>query len=137
MNRAWSYQNQATKGSYCDLYIVGTTNVGKSSLFNTLLDSDLCSLAAVNRVEKAMTSPVPGTTLNLLKFPMSRPDPSRMSNRRQRYHTSYLLKIEIVARNTRIIWTFVSTFCCASAILMPIWIWRFSSVLELIDSLLA
>ena len=67
-----------------DLYIVGTTNVGKSSLFNILLDSDLCKLNAVNRIDKAMTSQVPGTTLNLLKFPLQRPDPSRLDARAQR-----------------------------------------------------
>ena len=56
-----------------DVYLIGTTNVGKSSIFNLLLDSDLCSVKAVDKVEKALTSPVPGTTLNLLKFPIMRP----------------------------------------------------------------
>lgn len=56
-----------------DIYLVGTTNVGKSSIFNLLLDSDLCKVKAINRVEKALTSPVPGTTLHLLKFPIMRP----------------------------------------------------------------
>ena len=56
-----------------DVYLIGTTNVGKSSIFNLLLDSDLCSIKAIDKVEKALTSPVPGTTLNLLKFPIMRP----------------------------------------------------------------
>ena len=55
------------------MYLIGTTNVGKSSIFNLLLDSDLCSIKAIDKVEKALTSPVPGTTLNLLKFPIMRP----------------------------------------------------------------
>jgi ribosome biogenesis GTPase A len=67
-----------------DIYLVGTTNVGKSSIFNSLLESDLCKIKAVDRVEKAMTSPVPGTTLNLLKFPIMRPDPARLNLRHQR-----------------------------------------------------
>ena len=64
-----------------DIYLIGTTNVGKSSLFNMLIDSDLCKMRAIDRVNKAMISQVPGTTLNLLKFPISRPDPSRLSQR--------------------------------------------------------
>ncbi len=71
-----------------DIYLVGTTNVGKSSLFNALLESDLCKVAAVDRVEKAMTSPVPGTTLNLLRFPVMRPDPSRLNERFRRRERS-------------------------------------------------
>ena len=67
-----------------DIYLVGTTNVGKSSIFNALLESDLCKVHAVDRVEKAMTSPVPGTTLNLLKFPVMRPDPARLNERLRR-----------------------------------------------------
>jgi len=85
--RLWQGSGNGDRSQFLngrDVYIVGTTNVGKSSLFNILLDSDLCSIGAVNRVEKAMTSPVPGTTLNLLKFPMSRPDPSRMADRKLR-----------------------------------------------------
>jgi ribosome biogenesis GTPase A len=33
-----------------DIYLVGTTNVGKSSIFNSLLESDLCKIKAVDRV---------------------------------------------------------------------------------------
>lgn len=67
-----------------DVYLVGTTNVGKSSIFNALLDSDMCKISAIDRVDKALTSPVPGTTLNLLKFPILRPDPSKLSMRHSR-----------------------------------------------------
>jgi len=49
-----------------------------------LVDSDLCKISAQDRVNKAMISTVPGTTLNLLKFPIIRPDPSRISQRRLR-----------------------------------------------------
>jgi predicted GTPase len=55
--------------------------VGKSSLFNLLLESDLCKVRALDLVQKAITSPVPGTTLNLLKFPVSRPEPHFIADR--------------------------------------------------------
>ena len=77
----WKNHNDALPGN---IYIVGCTNVGKSSLFNTLLDSDLCKVSALHMVEKAMISPVPGTTLNLLKFPVTRPEPHFLANRRRR-----------------------------------------------------
>merc|ERR1712013_104581 len=57
---------------------------GKSTLFNCLLESDLCKIAALDKVKKAVTSPVPGTTLNLLKFPLSRPEPHFLKARKGR-----------------------------------------------------
>lgn len=53
-----------TKG---DVYLIGCTNVGKSTMFNTLLQSDYCKVKAVDLVQRATTSLWPGTTLNLLK----------------------------------------------------------------------
>ena len=50
----------------------------------SLLESDLCKVAALDKVKKAVTSPVPGTTLNLLKFPLSRPEPHFLRARRNR-----------------------------------------------------
>ena len=67
-----------------DVYLVGTTNVGKSSIFNSLLESDLCDVKALDRIEKATIAPVPGTTLNLLKFPIMRPEPSSLNLRYRR-----------------------------------------------------
>ena len=77
----WRASNDFMPG---DIYIVGCTNVGKSSLFNALLDSDLCKIDAMDRVQKAIISPIPGTTLNLLKFPLSRPEPHFLLQRRKR-----------------------------------------------------
>ena len=51
-----------------DVYLLGCTNAGKSTLFNTLLQSDFCKSQAVDIVQRATTSPWPGTTSNLLKF---------------------------------------------------------------------
>lgn len=48
------------------------------------MESDLCKIQAIGQVEKAMTSPIPGTTMNLLKFPVMRPDPSRLNQRFKR-----------------------------------------------------
>lgn len=70
-----------TKG---DVYLIGCTNVGKSTMFNTLLQSDYCKVKAVDLVQRATTSPWPGTTLNLLKFPIMRPSNWRLYMRTQR-----------------------------------------------------
>ena len=77
----WKNKQDSLPG---DIYLVGCTNVGKSTLFNCLLESDLCRVTAIDKVKKAVTSPVPGTTLNLLKFPLSRPEPHFLKARRSR-----------------------------------------------------
>ncbi|CAL8124782.1 unnamed protein product [Orchesella dallaii] len=56
-----------------DIFIMGCTNVGKSSLFNMFLQSDLCKPQAADLVQRATISQWPGTTLNLLKFPLTSP----------------------------------------------------------------
>ncbi|XP_032806719.1 nitric oxide-associated protein 1 [Petromyzon marinus] len=67
-----------------DIYLIGTTNVGKSTLFNTLMESDLCKAKTPDVIKRATISPWPGTTLNLLKFPIINPLPERMFRRLQR-----------------------------------------------------
>lgn len=66
----YHYLNVVVSG---DVYLVGCTNVGKSSLFNTLLKSDYCKVQAIDLVQRATVSAWPGTTLNLLKFPILNP----------------------------------------------------------------
>ncbi|CAK9796895.1 Nitric oxide-associated protein 1 [Anthophora plagiata] len=61
-----------------DVYLVGCTNVGKSSLFNALLNSDYCKVQAVDLVQRATVSAWPGTTLNLLKFPILNPNGKKL-----------------------------------------------------------
>ncbi|XP_035017012.2 nitric oxide-associated protein 1 isoform X1 [Hippoglossus stenolepis] len=76
LQRSWKYKG--------DVYLVGSANAGKSTLFNTLLESDYCKSKASEVIHKATISPWPGTTLNLLKFPIINPTPYRMFRRQKR-----------------------------------------------------
>ncbi|KAF3838947.1 hypothetical protein F7725_010715 [Dissostichus mawsoni] len=76
LQRTWSYRG--------DVYLVGSSNAGKSSLFNALLQSDYCKSRAADRLQRATVSPWPGTTLDLLKFPIINPTPYRMFRREER-----------------------------------------------------
>ncbi|XP_026544218.1 nitric oxide-associated protein 1 [Notechis scutatus] len=67
-----------------DVYLVGAANSGKSTLFNTLLHSDYCKSKASEVIHRATISPFPGTTLNLLKFPIINPTPYRILRRQER-----------------------------------------------------
>lgn len=67
-----------------DIYLVGCTNAGKSTLFNAFLQSDLCNVRASDLVERATASLWPGTTLSLLKFPVMKPTGWRLSLRQNR-----------------------------------------------------
>lgn len=67
-----------------DVYLVGCTNVGKSTLFNRLLESDYCKVRAIDLIQRATISPWPGTTLNLLKFPILRTNHKRLYLRTKR-----------------------------------------------------
>ncbi|KAM8803313.1 nitric oxide-associated protein 1 [Rhynchonycteris naso] len=76
LQRSWRYRG--------DVYLVGATNAGKSTLFNTLLESDYCTAKGAEAIDRATISPWPGTTLNLLKFPICNPTPYRMFQRHKR-----------------------------------------------------
>lgn len=67
-----------------DVYLIGCTNVGKSSLFNALLKSDYCKVEAQSLVKRATACPWPGTTLRFLKFPILNPSDFRIHLRTQR-----------------------------------------------------
>ncbi|XP_047923746.2 nitric oxide-associated protein 1 [Anser cygnoides] len=67
-----------------DVYLLGATNSGKSTLFNALLRSDYCKSRAPDVVDRATVSPWPGTTLNLLKFPIINPTCDRIFRRQER-----------------------------------------------------
>nr|XP_033771220.1 nitric oxide-associated protein 1 isoform X2 [Geotrypetes seraphini] len=76
LQRSWRYKG--------DVYLMGATNCGKSTLFNTLLLSDYCKSKAPEVIDRATISPWPGTTLNLLKFPIINPTPYRIFRRDKR-----------------------------------------------------
>ncbi|XP_074087681.1 nitric oxide-associated protein 1 [Macrotis lagotis] len=76
LQRSWRYRG--------DVYLVGAANAGKSTLFNALLLSDYCIARGADATDRATVSPWPGTTLNLLKFPISNPTPYRMFERNRR-----------------------------------------------------
>ncbi|XP_074109711.1 nitric oxide-associated protein 1 isoform X2 [Cotesia typhae] len=76
LQNLWAYRG--------DVYMIGCTNVGKSTLFNTLLQSDYCKVQAVDLIQRATVSPWPGTTLNLLKFPILNPIKWRLAERFER-----------------------------------------------------
>jgi len=56
-------------GNRGDVYLLGCTNVGKSSLFNQLM-KHICGSDKLDHTSPATISRWPGTTLNLLKFPL-------------------------------------------------------------------
>lgn len=74
-------------GSKGDVYLIGCTNVGKSTLFNALLRSDYCKVKARNMIRRATASIWPGTTLRMLKFPILRPSYARMFERNMRMNS--------------------------------------------------
>ncbi|XP_055522740.1 nitric oxide-associated protein 1 [Wyeomyia smithii] len=81
-------------GNRGDVYLVGCTNVGKSSLFNALLRSDLCKVQARDLIQRATACPWPGTTLRMLKFPILRPSDYRLYLRTKRLLSEKLQQIQ-------------------------------------------
>lgn len=53
-----------------DVYMIGTANSGKSTLYNSLLNSDYCNHHVRDVITQATVSELPGTTMNTLKFPI-------------------------------------------------------------------
>lgn len=77
-----------------DVYLLGCTNVGKSSLFNVLLNSDYSRPESAELIRKATTCPWPGTTLQMLKFPIYRPSEIRIYERFKRLSSEKWIKAE-------------------------------------------
>ncbi|XP_072177755.1 nitric oxide-associated protein 1-like [Diadema setosum] len=69
-----------------DIYLLGTANVGKSTLFNRFLESDLCQGKASRHIGRATISRWPGTTINLLRFPLLNPTQEKLALRGRRLH---------------------------------------------------
>lgn len=85
LHNVWKYKG--------DVYLIGCTNVGKSSLFNALLRSDYCKVDASDLVHRATACPWPGTTLRMLKFPILNPSDFRLFLRTKRLQHEFKLKI--------------------------------------------
>lgn len=85
LHNVWKYKG--------DVYLIGCTNVGKSSLFNALLRSDYCKVEASDLVQRATTCPWPGTTLRMLKFPILKPSDFRLFVRTKRLQHEFKMKI--------------------------------------------
>ncbi|XP_070539945.1 nitric oxide-associated protein 1-like [Ptychodera flava] len=92
LQKIWKYKG--------DVYLIGCTNVGKSSLFNQLLRSDYCKTKVSDIIHRATISIWPGTTLNLLKFPILSPTSARMAQRKERLDAEN--KQEKIRRKKRI-----------------------------------
>lgn len=78
-----------------DVYLMGNANVGKSTLFNALLRSDYCKIRARNLIRRATSSLWPGTTLRMLKFPISRPSNALLVERSKRLNDENRQKSEL------------------------------------------
>lgn len=77
------------------IYLIGSTNVGKSSLFNRLLLSDLCKSEAKESIHRATISTWPGTTMGLLSFPLTLMNSAKRGQRIQsRYEQSHQKTIQ-------------------------------------------
>ncbi|KAI4502156.1 hypothetical protein M0802_002838 [Mischocyttarus mexicanus] len=87
LHNIWKYRG--------DVFLIGCTNVGKSSLFNSLLQSDYCKVKAANLIQRATISLWPGTTLNLLKFPILNPTGKRL------YYRTLRLQAEKAEEHSR------------------------------------
>ncbi|XP_013187958.2 nitric oxide-associated protein 1 [Amyelois transitella] len=95
MFKTWLYKG--------DVFLVGCTNVGKSSLFNALLQSDYCKVHATDIVKRATVSRWPGTTLHLLKFPINRPSGWKIYQRTRRLKAeAKLMKVEKEIRKAQL-----------------------------------
>lgn len=86
LHAIWRYQG--------DVYLMGCTNVGKSTLFNALLRSDYCKVQASSIIKRATASIWPGTTLKMLKFPILRPTEKKLHERRLRLENQHIQKYE-------------------------------------------
>jgi hypothetical protein len=78
-----------------DVFLLGVTNSGKSMLFNRLLSSDYCQALASNALLRATTSYWPNTTLNMLKFPITKLDEIKMSIRQKRLYENRILESKL------------------------------------------
>lgn len=78
-----------------NVYLLGNANVGKTTLFNTLLGSDYCKIRARSLIRRATSSAWPGTTLRMLKFPIARPTSALLYEREKRMKYTQRMRSEL------------------------------------------
>ncbi|ESO89807.1 hypothetical protein LOTGIDRAFT_124576 [Lottia gigantea] len=88
-----------------NVYLLGSTNTGKSTLFNIFLASDYCKSRIRDHIKRATTSVWSGTTLNLLKFPIINPEPHRVFKRRERLSREKQNEMETKLRREKLKFT--------------------------------
>ena len=81
-----------------DVYLLGASNAGKSVFYNQLLSSDYCRSIASKAMSRASTSFWPGTTLNMLKFPITFLNSTKLALRSKRLGKDRLLIENIEAQ---------------------------------------
>lgn len=75
-----------------DVYLVGSKGAGKSTLFNALLQSDLCAARNGDLVTRVSSYEVPGHRVRMLRFPIDKLDSWQVEMKKR--------KRERVERNT-------------------------------------
>ncbi|XP_021378563.1 nitric oxide-associated protein 1-like [Mizuhopecten yessoensis] len=81
-----------------NVYFVGNMNAGKSTLFNALLRSDYCKFSARSGLPRATVADWPGTTVSVLKFPITTPMGWKLAKRAARFgkhRNSYQKELEL------------------------------------------
>lgn len=84
-----------------DVYLLGMANAGKSVLFNKLLSSDYCRPLASEALIRATTSFWPGTTLNMLKFPITFMNDKKLGVRHRRLKSEVDRLVEIETKRAK------------------------------------
>ena len=69
-----------------DMYLVGSNNSGKTTLFNLLVDLFTASRQSDNMLQRGTVSPSAGTTLSLLRYPITQ---HRFMRLQERLKTGY------------------------------------------------
>ena len=81
-----------------DMYLVGSNNSGKTTLFNLLVDLFTASRQSDNMLQRGTVSPSAGTTLSLLRYPITQ---QRFMRLQERLKSGYSEKGE--KKNLRVV----------------------------------
>lgn len=90
---------QQTRGNRKNFLLLKMFVLNFRTLFNALLQSDLCKLRAMDLIERVTTSIWPGTTMNLLKFPLWNPSAFKLELRKKRLKNYYSKQKQVHSLN--------------------------------------